>query len=146
MEPDYETRQTTNGSRHVTLKGPCACTCKGSFTRNVSTTATASTFFDAMHTGFPLALKTWKSGEMRKVFPVREKLGSLKILLQSQGIFGQSGKIISENKNFYMKFILKNKKKTTVVSTHIFFKIDSTLRKRLVIHEYCVALLANKPM
>ena len=51
----------------------------------------------------------WKSGKMRKVFPVREKSGNLKILLESPGILGKSEKIISENINvYYMKMIKKN--------------------------------------
>ena len=98
MEPEYQTRQTTNGSRHVRLKGLCTCTCKGSFTRSASTTANASAFFDAMYTGFPLALEI--RGNEKSFSGQGKNLGSLKLLLESQGISGQSVKIISENKNF----------------------------------------------
>ena len=66
------------------------------------------------HTG-----KTGKPGKMRKVFPVREKAGNIKILPKSQGILYGSGKSqgkLDQKKKFYEKSL------KSVVSRHIFIE------------------------
>ena len=52
---------------------------------------------------------TERQGKVRKVFPVREKLGNFKILTKSQGFLGQlgkgQGKLYQKTKKKYMENI-----------------------------------------
>ena len=65
---------------------------------------------------------------MREVFPWRENLGKLKILLESQESLGQLSKIVSENKK---KLLGKEK---IVVSVHIFLENQLYIEEKSVSH------------
>ena len=64
----------------------------------------------------------WKTGKIIEIFPVRE----FKNVTRKSGILGQSGKIISENK----EYILHGEYKSSSFYTYFLIKIKSTWRKK----------------